>query len=326
MSGVDNIGDSPASARRSSFRAHGLESLIMELPVKPRSVFILTFLLVICVVSTSNQAFGQFQFEFIDDFCKSAAEQRDPYEERIETERHDFTQSAFTVGRRVLQLEAGYSLFYKDNHGEIETTHTTPELLLRAGLTEDIEFRLRWNHVWSFIDVAPDRIGSEDLRYSLKLQLTRECECGYLPTSALEIRGSAPTAGDMFSSGKAEFSLDYIYQWELCEGMTVAGSTGFGTNGFGDFGFVGATPGQDNFTAISQSAVLGLELSEQNVLYIEWYGVFSTGLQDEYGVSVFNMGIDHYLTDNLVVDLRAGVGMNDDSDDFFVGVGGGYRF
>ncbi len=58
--------------------------------------------------------------------------QRDPYEERIETERHDFTQSTKTVGRGVLQLEAGYSYFYKDKDAEIEHSHTTPEGLLRS--------------------------------------------------------------------------------------------------------------------------------------------------------------------------------------------------
>jgi hypothetical protein len=298
----------------------------MELLVMLRSVSVIVFLLPACAIIPANEACAQLTFEFCDDFCKSAEEQRDPYEERIETERHDFTQSAVTVGYRVVQIEGGYSYFYKDSEGEIESSHTTPELLLRLGLTEDIEFRLRWNNTWSFIDVEPDRIGSEDLRFSLKLQMTRQCPCGYLPTSALELRGSAPTGGDAFSTDRAEFGLDYVYQWELWEGVTLAGSTGFGTNGFGDFGFVGEAPGEDNFTAISQSAVVGLEVSELNTMYVEWYGVFSTGLEDEYSVSVFNIGVDHYVTDNFVIDLRAGIGLTDDSDDFFIGVGGGYRF
>jgi hypothetical protein len=38
------------------------------------------------------------------------------------------------------------------------------------------------------------------------------------------------------------------------------------------------------------------------------------------------MGVDYYLTDNLVVDVRAALGLTKDSDDFFCGVGGGYRF
>lgn len=265
-------------------------------------------------------------FEFCDDFTKPYCAQRDPWEERIETERHDFTQSAVTVGRGVMQIESGYSYFYKDERGEIESSHTFPEMLLRIGLSEDIEFRVRWDYVWQFIDEAPDQIGAEDLRYSLKFQMTRQCGAGWLPTSALELRCSAPTGGEAFTTEKAEFALDYIYECKLISGVTLAGSTGFGTNGFGDFGLLPDEPARDNFNALSQSAVLGFELTESNTMYTEWYGIYSDGLADEFVISVFNVGIDHYITDNFVVDIRAGVGLSADSDDFFAGVGGGYRF
>lgn len=276
-----------------------------------------------CLGASGTDAHGEW-FEFCDDFSKPWSAQRDPWEERIETERHDFTQSATTVGRGVVQLESGYSFFYKDTNEEIETSHTFPEMMLRLGLSEDIEFRVRWNHVWQFIDESPDRIGAEDLRYSLKLQLTRSC--GVMPTSALELRGTAPTGGEAFTTEQAEFGLDYIYEWELSEGVTVAGSTGFSTGGFGDFGLVPEEPAEDRFNALSQSAVIGYELSDSNTMYAEWYGIFSDGLEDEFVISVFNVGIDHYVTDNLVLDWRAGVGLSDDSDDFFTGIGGGYRF
>lgn len=59
--------------------------------------------MIACLLGTV-EAQGQL-IEFCDDWGKPAAEQRDPYEERIETERHDFTQSAITVGRHVLQVE-----------------------------------------------------------------------------------------------------------------------------------------------------------------------------------------------------------------------------
>ncbi len=267
-------------------------------------------------------------FEFCDDFTKDVRCQRDPYEERIETERHDFTQSAVTVGRGVLQVEGGYSYFYKDTGEEIENAHTTPEMLIRVGLSEDIELRLRTNYAWQFIDEEPNKSGAEDLRYSLKLQLSRECECGdsLRPTSALEIRGSAPTGGDVWSTEQAEFSLDYIYQWQIAEGVTFAGSTGWGTDGLGDFGLVADPPTSEHFNLLTQSVVLGCELSEQNTMYAEWFGLFSDGLVDEYVVSVFNVGIDHYVTENLVVDVRFGAGLTGDSDDFFCGIGGGYRF
>lgn len=265
-------------------------------------------------------------FEFMDDFSKSAHQQRDPFEERIETERHDFTQSAVTVGRGILQVEGGYSYFYKDADEVIESAHTAPEMLLRAGLSEDIELRVRWNYVWVFADEAEDRIGAEDMQYGLKLQLSRQPPEGWLPTSALEIRGTAPTGSTAFSTDQAEFSLDFIYQWELSEGFTFAGSTGYGTNGFGDYALLPEEPTSENFSILTQSAVLGMELTESNTAYAEWYGIYSGGLENEFVVSVFNVGVDHYLTDDFVLDIRAGMGLTDDSDDFFAGVGGGYRF
>ena len=76
----------------------------------------------------------------------------------------------------------------------------------------------------------------------------------------------------------------------------------------------------------SQSVALGVELTECSVLYTEWFGLYSNGLNDDFSISFFNMGVDYYLSDNLVVDLRVGVGLTNDSDDFFTGVGGGYRF
>lgn len=265
-------------------------------------------------------------FEFWDDFTKSAEQQRDPFEERIETERHDFTQSAVTVGRGIAQLESGYSYFYKREGAETESAHTTPEMLLRVGLSEDIEFRVRWNYAWVFVEDEPDRTGSEDLRYSLKFQLTREACHNFVPTSALEVRGSAPTGGESFTTGRVEFSLDYIYQWQLTERATIAGSTGFGTDGFGDFGLVPDAPTAERFNVLSQSAVLGYELGHRNTAYLEWFGIYSQGLEDEFGISVLNVGIDHYVSDDFVIDFRIGAGLSSDADDLFTGVGGGYRF
>jgi len=267
-------------------------------------------------------------FEFCDDFVKDVRLQREPYEERIETERHDFTQSAVTVGRGVFQVEGGYSFFYKDTGEEIESSHTTPEMLFRVGLSEDIELRLRTNYAWQLIDEHPDVSGSEDLRVSVKLQLTRppECEESCIPTSAVEIRGTVPTGSETWSTNQAEFGLDYIYQWEIAEGTTLAASTGWGTNGFGDFGLVPELPASESFNVLTQSVALGCELSDQNTMYAEWFGIYSDNLTDEFSISVFNLGVDHYVTDNIVVDIRVGKGLSDDSDDFFCGVGGGVRY
>jgi hypothetical protein len=38
------------------------------------------------------------------------------------------------------------------------------------------------------------------------------------------------------------------------------------------------------------------------------------------------MGLDHYLSSNLLIDFRVGVGVTEDAENLFAGVGGGYRY
>lgn len=266
------------------------------------------------------------RLKFADDLLCGlhAAGYRDPYEERIETERHDFTQSTKTVGRGVVQLEAGYTYFYKDEDEEIENSHATPEMLIRMGLSDDIEFRLRWNYTWRFIDEANNADSAQDLNWSFKLGFTDQ-HC-WTPESALQIRGTAPTGGSDWTTGRVEFGLDYIYGWEIAEGWTLYGSTGFGTNGLGDFSLLPEEPASDHFIIWGQSVAVGIELTERTTMYAEYFGLFSHALEDNFSINVFNLGVDYYITDDFVLDVRAGVGLSPDTDDFFSGVGGGYRF
>ena len=128
----------------------------------------------------------EFKLPFLDDFLSdedNLEESKRP--ERIETDRHDFTQTTETVGQSVAQIEAGYTYFYDEEDGETEQSHTAPELMLRLGLTENIEFRARWNHVWRIGGDGESEIGSEDLRLALKLRVTDQ-SC-WIPESALEL-------------------------------------------------------------------------------------------------------------------------------------------
>ena len=77
----------------------------------------------------------------------------------------------------------------------------------------------------------------------------------------------------------------------------------------------------------TQSVALGLEMSENTTVYAEFFGLFTDGFEDDDESPVFfNIGIDYYVFDDVVLDVRVGNGLNDDADDFFCGVGGGVRF
>jgi hypothetical protein len=278
----------------------------------------------------SSDAFAdpiwQPRLKFLDDlwYLGRTSSYRSPFEERIETDRHDFTQSPTTVGRGVTQLEAGYTFFYSDREEEIERAHTTPEMLVRLGLTDDIEFRLRWSYAWVLVDEAHDVDAAEDLRWGFKLRATDQD--GWVPGSALELRLTAPTGGRAFSTKRVEFGFEYIYGWKLVERWELSGSTGFGTQAWGDFGLVPEEPASDRFVIGTQSLALGTEITERITVYQEFFGIFSHGLEDDYAEVYFNIGLDLYATKNLLFDVRGGVGLTPDADDFFAGIGGGYRF
>jgi len=295
---------------------------------RPMGILLLAFLGpdVVAQDGCRNHASDEPFLKFLDDFRSfpQGTRSRDPYEERIETERHDFTQSTKTVGYGVAQIEAGYSYFYKDEDSEIENSHTTPEMLLRIGLSDDIEFRLKWTYAWRFEEAGNNLDAAQDLQWSVKLGMTRQS--GWIPESALEIRVSVPTGGSAWTLDRVEAGFDYIYSWELTERWSLYGSTGFLPSGLADFSLLPEEPASDRFVVWTQSAAMGMELTERVTFYSEWFGLFSHALEDDFSISVFNVGVDYYLTDNLVVDLRAGVGLTPDTDDFFTGVGGGYRY
>ncbi len=245
--------------------------------------------------------------------------------EPIETDRHDFTQSARTVDPGTLQIEAGYTFFYRDYREEIETAHTLPETVVRYGLIEGLEFRVRTNYVWQFRDEEGEQDGAEDIRWGFKLQIS-EPE-GWRPESALRLLSTIPSGGDAWSTDRMEFGADYVYAWDIADGINLAGSSGFATNGAGEYSLGGALEGEaQNFIAYAQSAALGLEMTEKSEVYFEWYTLWTQGLSNEQVLTFFNIGLDYRLTDNLVIDVRVGKGLSDEADDFFAGAGGGIRF
>ena len=240
---------------------------------------------------------------------------------RIDTERHDFTQSTTTVGRHVLQFESGYTFFHRSE--EDEASHATPELFMRYGLMENLEFRLRYNHAWQFAD--DDRNGAEDMGVSFKFRTTDQA-CR-IPESALEVRFTVPTGSREWSTGDVEFGLDYIYGWRLSEVAEIYGSTGFSTNALAEFAFATLMPDGENFMLYTQSVALGLEVTERVAMYTEVFGLFTDGFEDDEEAPVFfNIGIDYYVTDDIVLDVRVGTGLNNDAEDLFAGIGGGIRF
>src|SRR5688572_20575959 len=149
-------------------------------------------------------------------------------DEPLASDRPDFTEASTTVGRRVVQLEMGYTYFADDDGPNHTHTHSYPELLARIGiLAEWLEFRIAYNHATVSDDFgagpAIETSGGEDLYLGFKLGLTPQE--GILPEMALMPQWTVPSGADAFTAGEVLPGINWLYGWDINDFLSTAGST-----------------------------------------------------------------------------------------------------
>ena len=64
-----------------------------------------------------------------------------------------------------------------------------------------------------------------------------------------------------------------------------------------------------------------MSLTDQLGSYFEWFAFFPSGADQLSDAHFLNGGLTYQLTDDLQLDVRAGKGLSDTSDEYFVGLG-----
>jgi hypothetical protein len=232
-------------------------------------------------------------------------------DEPLVTDRPDFTESSSTVGLRVAQIEFGYT-YTHDNDGAARTTsHSYPEALLRYGmLAEWFELRIAQNFV-SETTAGVKQSGAEDLYLGAKIALTPQ-EC-YLPESAVILQTTVDSGAAPFTAGEVLPGANFVYSWDVTDSISTAGSTQLNRA-------IDEATGRA-YTELAQSWTVGLSLSERVGAYAEWYAFFPHSADTAVSEHYFNGGLAFLINDDVQWDVRAGVGLNDAADDYFVGTG-----
>ncbi len=270
-----------------------------------------------------NKYRGDFQQETLFEWSvgrdpqkNGDAENDEPEEERLSSDRPDFTEASSTVGRGRVQLESGYT-FFSDKSGGLRThTHSYPEALLRIGLFADwFELRIGENVFTQTTRNGPMRTsdtGSVDLYLGAKLALAKQK--GVLPETALILQGTVPTGASAFTTNRVLYGANYLFSWELNDFMSFGGS--FQANKAID----------DNrleYALLSQSLTVGYKLAENLTAYTEWFALYPTLATATGGGSqhFLDGGFQYYVTKNFALDIRIGLGLSSSADDFFTGAG-----
>lgn len=233
----------------------------------------------------------------------------------IQTDRPDFVEASTTVGKGVLQIESGYTYTRNKDADDNSITHNAGEVLVRYGVLQDwLELRLGlfpFSQVLGNPSPAVTNSGLEDLYLGAKIGLTPQE--GWWPEMSLVPQMTVPTGHDSVTSGKWLPGINWLYGWDVNDFIGVGGSTQF--NGAVD----GTTA--HKYTEWAQAITINYALTEDVGAYTEWFAFFPSGADTEQVQHYIDGGFTYRPTLDMQFDIRAGIGLTDASDDYFVGTG-----
>jgi Putative MetA-pathway of phenol degradation len=242
-----------------------------------------------------------------------------PMDEPLISDRPDFTEASTTVGRGVVQLEAGYTYTFDRNGDDFEKEHSFPETLLRVGaLAEWFELRIAYNHGSLGVHELGDfdsGSGGRDLYLGTKIGLT--LQQGILPEMALVPQMTVPTGSETFTAHHVCPGLNWLYGWDINDFLSCGGSTQ---------GNKSVDVDGSSFTLMAQSFTIGYSLTERIGAYTEYFGLYPSGATSALPENYFDGGFTFSVTNNLQLDIRAGLGLNAAAADYFLGSGFVVRF
>ena len=246
------------------------------------------------------------------------ADEESPWDEPLCSDRPDFTESACTVGRGVVQLEMGYTYLFDDNGTAQVHAHSYPETLLRVGVLADwLELRVGWTYAADSIrGVTGTNDGHEDLYVGMKLGLTEQQ--GILPEMAIMPQMTLPTGSRIYTNDRLLPGVNWLYSWEINEFISTGGSTQINLN-------VDATS-RETYVDFAQSWTVGYSLTDRLGAFTEWFMLSPSGAQTMPTEHYIDGGFTYSVTNNLQLDIRAGKGLSDGAIDYFTGAGLVVRF
>jgi len=209
----------------------------------------------------------------------------------------------------------------KEPGGEVKS-QTYPETLFRIGMLADwFELRIGYTFAEEKTKNAPagnGRVrGNDDLYLGVKLWLTEQQ--GILPEMTILPQMLVPTGSNAFTNDQVLAGVNWLYSWDLTENLSLAGSSQINRTR-DDVGHY--------YSEFAQSVALGLGITDEVGVYMEYYGFFPTS------AVAANVGAEHYMNggvaylynDNVQFDVRVGTGLNRRANDFFTGAGVSLRF
>jgi outer membrane putative beta-barrel porin/alpha-amylase len=228
------------------------------------------------------------------------------------TDRPDFTESSEVVGKGIAQLETGMS-YEGDGQGDARSRgFTTPQALLRVGLSKRVELRLGGDgFVSERAGVGPSAVhttGGSDFDLGMKVRLASQDTAGF-DVAIIPIL-SLPVGSEAFSSGGVDPTVKFTWARSLPAGFDLSGNVNVSS----------LTQGDARFSQMAYSWSAGHDLVAGWGMYWELYGFSALEKDGDYGWT-FNTGVSHPIGPNRQVDFTVGHALTGAAPDWFVSAG-----
>lgn len=236
----------------------------------------------------------------------------------ISTDRPSFCDTSGIVPKGHLQLETGYT-FTLNNHNGVNTqTQNGPEILARYTVIEDrLELRVSTSgYVWSRTSaggVVDHNDGFSDVLPGLKLKVADQD--GVLPRLVLEAATTTSIGSDGISNQDIEPVFKLIWSYDLGKGWGV----------YGNFNVAYASTSGERFVQGQGGVCVTYAINDKLSVYGEYF-LFGPNAKGTSSAQYVDFGAAYLMTNRVQFDVRAGFGLNRQSNNFFTGAGVSFLF
>lgn len=136
-----------------------------------------------------------------------------------------------------------------------------------------------------------------------------------MPDQTLLVNMSIPLGPDNKTAGDVVPDARLAYGWALTEKLRVYG-VGIIAAGVNDSG---------HYPQAAGSAGLSYAITDRIGTFVEYYGIFP-GRENEDCAHNADGGVAILLNDNCQLDFSAGLGLNEQAADYFLGMGSSFRW
>lgn len=244
----------------------------------------------------------------------------------INTERSDFTDLTYTVGKGVSYLEEGWTYQHVTSPNTSVSQRSLPETLLRYGVTDELEIRLFWQ---GYILLAErdnasgaqlNNFGAADVDPQIKYELWQQHN--WIPMNVIIVGALIPSGTRGFSGDRVQPHWGMIQGWGIKRWLYLKHESGlnyltqptFNAQGFGNPGNIANAQTifvAQRFPATYQwheSVSLIYHAAKHFGGFNEWFYLFGKNQTQEH---FFDTGIFIYPTPNVQFDAVFGIRLND---------------